>query len=87
MARRGRRSSPVEVRRITATWNPDALRDLLEDRKWTQQEFAERGGFPIRSVGYWLSRNEPQEPGGATVLLIAKLFGVSMEDFYTVVEE
>ena len=68
------KNAPVWVARINK---------LLEDRQWTQKEFAEKVGVSPSSVSDWIGTNKKatteREPGMYAIQKIAECFGVSVD--------
>lgn len=68
------KNAPVWVARINK---------LLEERQWTQKEFAEKIGVSPSSVSDWIGTNKKakteREPGIGTTQKIAECFGVSVD--------
>lgn len=68
------KNAPVWVARINK---------LLEDRQWTQKEFAEKVGVSPSTVSDWIGTNKKaateREPGMYAIQKIAECFGVSVD--------
>lgn len=68
------KNAPVWVVRINK---------LLEDRQWTQKEFAEKVGVSPSTVSDWIGTNKKaateREPGMYAIQKIAECFGVSVD--------
>lgn len=68
------KNAPVWVARINK---------LLEERQWTQKEFAEKVGVSPSTVSDWIGTNKKsateREPGMYAIQKIAECFGVSVD--------
>lgn len=57
---------------------PNTIKQLREDRGWSQAELARRVGVHAMSVSYWeIGRYEPK---ASQLKALAAAFGVSMDD-------
>jgi len=58
-----------------------AIRVARAERKWTQQDLAERLGCSQNTISQWERLDSPAIPSGSHIIKICELFGLDIRDF------
>ena len=76
----------MERKKKNESGNPDfdimaRVKQLMEERNWTQYELVKRSGIAKSTVNTWWNTNSA--PGISSIEAMCKAFGISLAQFFT----